>query len=378
MYDLIIAGAGPAGSSAARFAGKMGLDVLLIDKDRFPRYKPCGGGLSEKAISHLDFSLPENICERSITGARIRFGDLTINRHKDYRLTVTLNRSVFDDFLLKKAKETGVHAVTGQKVLDFREDGEKVQVRAGDETYSSKYLIVAAGSQNRLLERVRERDGKDRYGVCVVTEIPEKNEIIDDRLGNTLEIHFGVARMGYGWIFPHDGYYSVGIGGMAKDLSNPRRSMIKFLRKNDFGGSYKLRGHLMIPFGGMNRAIASSRVLLAGDSAGFVDSFTGEGLAYAIRSGQIAARAVAEKLEDDNLDVAGSYQLRCKRDFGEDLRYSLIMAKIMHSWPEMFFRMLATRDEFLDKFLEVPAMKGTYKNLIRWLMPRMPGYIVSI
>ncbi len=377
MYDLIIAGAGPAGSSAARFVGKMGLDVLLIDKDRFPRYKPCGGGLSEKAISHLDFSLPENICERSITGARIRFGDRTINRHKDYRLTVTLNRSVFDDFLLKKAQKTGVHVVTGQKVLDFREDGEKVQVRAGDETYSSKYLIVAAGSQNRLLERVRERDGKDRYGVCVVTEIPEENETIDARLGNALEFHFGVARMGYGWIFPHDGYYSVGIGGMAKDLSNPRRSMIEFLRKNGFSGSYKLRGH-KIPFGGMNRAIASSRVLLAGDSAGFVDSFTGEGIAYAIRSGQIAARTVAEKLEDDDLDMAGYYQIRCKRDFGEDLRYSLIIAKIMHSWPEMFFRMLATRDDFLDKFLEIPAMKGTYKNLIRWLMPRMPGYIVSI
>ncbi len=377
MYDLIIAGAGPAGSSAAREAGKMGLDVLLIDKDRFPRYKPCGGGLSERALSYLDFSLPENICERSITGARICFGDRVIDRHKDYRLTVTLTRSAFDDFLLKKARETGVHVVTGQKVLDFREDSEKVEVRAAEETYRSKCLIVAAGSQNRLQESVRERDGKDRYGVCVVTEIPEENGVIDTRLGNALEIHFGVARLGYGWIFPHNGYYSVGIGGMAKDLSNPRKVMTDFLRKNGFDGSYKLRGH-MIPFGGMSRVTASPRVLLAGDSAGFVDSFTGEGIAYAIKSGQNAAQTAADKLEDDGLDLAGSYQQRCKRDFGDDLKYSLIMAKIMHSWPEMFFRMLATRDDFLDKFLEVPAMKGTYKSLIRWLMPRMPGYLLSI
>ena len=377
MYDLIIAGAGPAGSSAAREAGKMGLDVLLIDKDRFPRYKPCGGGLSERALSYLDFSLPENICERSITGARIRFGDRVIDRHKDYRLTVTLTRSIFDDFLLKKAQEIGVHVATGKKVLDFREDSEKVEVRAGDETYRSKYLIVAAGSQNRLKERVRDRDGKDRYGICMVTEVPEKNDAIDARLGNALEFHFGVARMGYGWIFPHDGYYSVGIGGMAKDMSNPRRSMIGFLRKNGFAGSYKLRGHL-IPFGGITRPVASPRVLLSGDSAGFVDSFTGEGIAYAIKSGQNAAQTVADKLEDDDLDLAESYQQRCKKDFGDDLKYSLIMAKIMHSWPEMFFRMLATRDDFLDKFLEVPAMKGTYKSLIRWLMPRMPGYLLSI
>jgi flavin-dependent dehydrogenase len=211
----------------------------------------------------------------------------------------------------------------------------------------------------------------------MVTEIPEENGVIDTRLGNALEIHFGVARMGYGWIFPHDGYYSVGIGGMAKDLSNPRKIMIDFLRRNGFDGSHKLRGHL-IPFGGTSRVIASSRVLLAGDSAGFVDSFTGEGIAYAIKSGQNAAQTVADKLEDDDLDLAGSYQQRCKRDFGDDLKYSLIMAKIMHSWPEMFFRMLATRDDFLDKFLEVPAMKGTYKGLIRWLIPRMPGYLLSI
>lgn len=377
MYDLIIAGAGPAGSSAAREAGKMGLDVLLIDKDRFPRYKPCGGGLSERALSYLDFSLPENICERSITGARICFGDRVIDRHKDYRLTVTLTRSVFDEFLFKKAQETGIHAITGQKVLGYREFNKKVEVKAGDEIYISKHLIVAAGSQNRLKDAVRKKDGKDRYGVCVVTEIPEKNEIIDARLGNALEIHFGVARMGYGWIFPHDGYYSVGIGGIAKDLSNPRSAMINFLRRNGFLGSYRLRGHL-IPFGGMSRDTASERVLLAGDSAGYVDSFTGEGIAYAIKSGQNAARTVADKLQDDDLDLAGSYQQRCKRDFGDDLKYSLIMARIMHSWPEMFFRMLATRDDFLDKFLEVPAMKGTYKSLIRWLMPRMPGYLLSI
>jgi len=377
MYDLIIAGAGPAGSSAAREAGKAGMNVLLIDKDLFPRYKPCGGGLSERALSYLDFSLPENICERSITGARIRFGDRVIDRHKDYRLTVTLTRSAFDEFLLKKAQEAGVHVITGQKVLDYREDSEKVEVRAGDEIYSSKHLILAAGSQTRLKDSVRERDGKDQYGVCVVTEIPDENEAIEKRLGNALEIHFGVARMGYGWIFPHDGYYSVGIGGMANDLPNPRKVMIDFLRKNSFEGGHKLRGHL-IPFGGMSRVIASSRVLLAGDSAGFVDSFTGEGIAYAIKSGQNAAQTVADKLEDDDLDLAGSYQQRCKMDFGDDLKYSLIMAKIMHSWPEMFFRMLATRDDFLDKFLEVPAMKGTYKSLIRWLMPRMPGYILSI
>jgi hypothetical protein len=81
---------------------------------------------------------------------------------------------------------------------------------------------------------------------------------------------------------------------------------------------------------------------------------------------------------DDSIDLAESYQQRCKRDFGGDLKYSLNMTKLMHSLPEMSFWKLAARDELLDKFLEIPATTGTYKSLIRWLMPRMPGYLLSI
>ena len=83
-YDLIIVGAGPAGSSAARMAGQLGLDALLIEKAAFPRYKPCGGGLSERGLSYLDFSVPDNIYERSITGAHIHFKDQAIERHKEH------------------------------------------------------------------------------------------------------------------------------------------------------------------------------------------------------------------------------------------------------------------------------------------------------
>jgi geranylgeranyl reductase family protein len=358
-------------------AGKLGLDALLIEKAAFPRYKPCGGGLSERALSYLDFSVPDNIYERSITGARIHFGDQAIERHKENRFAVTLARSAFDQFLLKKAEETGIQVVTGQKVLDYQEKDGLVTVRSGDETYCSKYLIVSAGAQNRLIENVRGCDGKDRYGICMVTEVPEDNCVIDARLGNALDIYLGVARMGYGWIFPHNGYYSVGIGGLAKYLSNPRKIMINFLSKTGFICSCRLRGHL-IPFGGFNRKLGTFRVLLAGDSAGFVDSFSGEGMAYSIRSGQIAARTIFDKLEDKSLNLAKSYQSHCAEDFGDDLKYSLLLAKILHRQPELFFSMLGRRDDFLDKFFEIPVLKGTYRNLVRWLIPRVPGYLLTI
>jgi geranylgeranyl reductase family protein len=375
MYDLIVVGAGPSGSTAARMACKLGLNVLIIDKDRFPRYKPCGGGLSERAISYLDFSLPQDICEKNITGARIHFKDQFIDGHKSYRLGVTVTRAIFDDFLLKKAQEAGVSDIVFQRVLDYQEKDDHVEVGTGNNTYSSKFLIVCAGSQTRLIERLKERDSKDKYWTCLVTEVPAENRVIEAYIQNAPEIELGIVPMGYGWIFPHLGYFSVGIGGLAVHQSNLRGAMMGFLKKNGFQGSYKLRGHL-IPLGGMGRNIASSRVLLAGDSAGFVDALTGEGIAYAIRSGQIAARAISEKLENNDLDLAGSYQLKCRGDFGDDLKYSLILAKIMHSRPEIFYGMLVSNAAFLDKFLEVAPGKVTYKSLISWLVPRMPGYIL--
>ncbi len=127
MYDLIVVGAGPAGSTAARTASKMGLKALILEKEAFPRYKPCGGALSDRAISLLDFSLPEELCERTITGARVHFKDVVTERHKGYRLLTLVTRSSFDNFLLQKALDAGAKHAT-QKVLDFVERKDHVEV----------------------------------------------------------------------------------------------------------------------------------------------------------------------------------------------------------------------------------------------------------
>ena len=122
MYDLIVVGAGPAGSTAARTAALLGLDTLILEKKTFPRYKPCGGALSSKAASLLDFSLPRDICERTITGARVHFRNQIQERHTGYNLTTLITRSRFDHLLLQKAQEPGADIKT-QKVLAFQEKG---------------------------------------------------------------------------------------------------------------------------------------------------------------------------------------------------------------------------------------------------------------
>ncbi len=367
MYDLIIAGAGPAGSAAARSAAKMGLDALILEKEAFPRYKPCGGALSDRAVSLLDFRLPEAISERTITGARVHFQDMIMERHKGYRLTTLVTRSSFDHLLLQKAVEAGAGLMT-EKVLDYREIGGHIEVLTNHGSHRSRFLAISSGCQDGLRRRVQGRENREHFGVCMVTEIEEDDAKIEERLQNSMDIYFGVANMGYGWIFPHRGYYSVGIGGLASLLLHPRKTMQKFLKGAGFWGDYRLHGHI-IPFGGESKKVAAGRVLLTGDSAGFVDAFTGEGICYALRSGQIAALTIAERPAGE---VAGAYQSGCWKDFGEELRYARWFAGLMHSRPEIFLRLLTCQEEILDRYIEIATARRSYKQFMRWLVPRLP------
>lgn len=375
MYDVIIVGAGPAGSAAARAAAKLGLDTLVIEKENFPRYKPCGGALSERTISYLDFSIPSHICERIITGARMHYNDNMIEVHKGYRIITLVTRSAFDHLMLQKALDAGAKVIMGKKVKGYQEKDDSVEISTIEGMYKSRYLIVASGCQDLLKKTIRGHDRNDQYGACLVADVPEDDNKIDEHMRGIVDIHFGVIPTGYGWIFPHKGYYSVGIGCVASRLNHPKEIMTRFLRANGFSGDYRLHGHL-IPFEGIDRSLASQRVLLAGDSAGFVDAFTGEGIAYAVRSGQIASEVIAEGLPQEN--ISHEYKSRCNSDFGDELRYALLFSKTVHSRPELFLRILTSQEKFIDKYVEIIALKGTYKNYIKWLLPRIPASLLSL
>jgi len=364
MYDLIVVGAGPAGSSAARSAARAGLNVLVLEKEPFPRYKPCGGALSDRAISLLDFPLPEELCERTITGARVHFRNRVIESHKGYRLSTLVTRSRFDNLLLQKAQEAGCNLVT-QKVEGYQEKEDHVEVLTKRKKYKSQFLMISSGCQSRLKDDVQGRAARDQYAVSIVAEIEEDDKKIEERLHSSLDFYLDVAETGYGWIFPHKGYYSVGIGGQVSRLGNPKRTMLNFLNRLGFQGKCKLHGH-MIPMGGFNRKIGEDRILLAGDSAGFVDPFTGEGIYYAIRSGQIAAQAI---FNQDPAEVAGIYEENCRKDFGEELSYALWIAQNLDERRDAFLNALTENDVILNSYLEISAGREKYRDFTEYLVP---------
>ena len=378
MYDLLIVGGGPSGSSAGRLAGQKGLKTLLIEKETFPRYKPCGGALSEQALSCLNFPLPESIREREVFGLRMHFKGSVIENYKKSRMATMVTRSTLDSYLLEKGKEAGIEVKTGEKVLDYREKDSFVEVYTNEQIYRAKFVIIGEGSQGKLKSKIRKIDAKDEYGICIVTEVEEENEKIDKYMPRAIEIHFDVMEMGYGWVFPHDNYYSVGIGAFANTLSDPKRVMREFLKKNGFNGNYRLRGHI-IPAGGIKRNVIGSRVVLIGDAAGFVDPFAGEGIAYAIRSGQIAVEVIDGILRgSEDLKELRDYETICQGEFVNNFKYALILVKMMHSFPDFFFKILTDNHEVFEKFTEISVLKKQYRSYLEWLLPRLPKYLLSM
>ena len=378
MYDLIIVGGGPAGSSAGRRAGIKGLHTLLIEKEVFPRYKACGGALSERALSYLDFPLPLSVREREIFGVRFRFKESVIEDYHASPIATMVTRSILDNYLLEKGKETGIEIKVGEKVIDYKEKDDLVEIVTNENVYKSKFVIIGEGSQGKLKQKIRASDAKGEYGVCIVADVEEHIEKIDQSLFNIMEIHFDVLNMGYGWIFPHKNYYSVGIGAFADKIVNPQRIMKAFLKTNGFNGTYRLRGHT-IPAGGITRNVVSPRVVLVGDAAGFVDPFAGEGIAYAIRSGQIAAEVIAESIRDnDHSALLRQYESICQREFADDFKYALLSVKMMNRFPNLFLKLLTSNQEVFEKFMQIPNLTRHYRSYLEWLVPRLPKYLLSM
>jgi geranylgeranyl reductase family protein len=377
-YDVVIIGAGPSGATAAYHCAKLGLDALFLDKSQFPRYKGCGGALSERAMSYLDFPIDDELIERDIYGARVRFGNEAIEVLKPYRLAGLVTRSKFDYFLVQQTIKAGAKLLENEKVTDLQISHQYVDITTSKAHIRAKLVIGADGSQGITSRYLRNQQKRNEYAIGLVTEIPADNRDIDKYIFNSIEIHLGITNMGYGWVFPHEGYFNVGVAGIADKLSNPKKILTDFIRERGFRGQYRFHAH-KIPMGGQPRKNVGDRIILVGDAAGFVDSFYGEGIAYAILSGKIAADVCHNALQYHNgwgEEFLKIYSEECYKEFGYNLKYSLILAKLVHRFPKLFLKPMASDKNILDHFLEVPPAKLTYKEYLQWMIPRLPSFLL--
>lgn len=134
----------------------------------------------------------------------------------------------------------------------------------------------------------------------------------------------------------------------------------------------------LAPTGGIKRRLVTDRVILVGDAAGFIDPFTGEGIYYAIRSGQLAALACAESIEKDNFGadfLEKKYARVCNNDFGKDLRIALRLSNRVHDHPDIFFDALQHNSK--SSWFDLATGKTTYRKLQKSLLPKLLHRLVE-
>jgi geranylgeranyl reductase family protein len=374
-YDVIIAGAGPAGSTCARACAKAGLRTLLLERDTFPRPKPCGGALSERGLSQLGFSPPPELIERECFGARIHYGTHSMEIRKNHRIAVMVSREKFDHYLADRAVEAGAILRQGEPVREVSADRDRVEVRTDLDHYQARCLVGADGANSVVGRTLRPLFSRDEISAALVSSVPAEDREIDARLGGLLDMYFGVTPGGYGWVFPHKGYYTAGVLGPASEFSAPQKVFADFIGDRGMEAA-RPQGHT-IPLGGIRRAVTGRRTILVGDAAGFADPFHGEGMANAILSGKLAAQAVVDGIGGKK-DALAWYAEECDRLIVREMKIALSLGRMRERYPKLFLAVFFSDTAALDKYLDIPAGRTGYRQFRKWLLLRLPRYLTAM
>ena len=336
LYDVIVAGAGPAGSTTARECASRGLSVLLLDRAEFPRDKPCGGAVTVRAAGELPFDLAP-VVERVMHGMY-----LSVNRAKGFyrrssrELAYFTQRRHLDTFLVERATEAGASLRERALVRDVEKRASYMIVRTRDESFEGRTLVAADGA-NGQTARLAGVDVGIIHGLALEGNVTPSGDY-PERWEDVMALDVGGPPGGYGWMFPKGDHLNIGVGGWKHIGPNMRESLDQLVRFYGFdaGDIWGLRGH-HLPLRRPTSPLVHGNVVLVGDAAGLLDPLTGEGIYAAIWSGKAAARHLAAFLGEEATDLDG-YGREVERKLEPELRISRRFKDLFHMAPGFYIR----------------------------------------
>lgn len=313
--DVLVVGAGPAGSAAATWAARSGREVLLADAAQFPRDKPCGDGLTPRAIYELRrLGLADWLGGRAVNrGLRAAgFGQTLYLPWPGGSLPAhggAVPRVELDARIRDVAVAAGAKTVDGVRAVDVVRDPagvSAVHMRRGTDrvTVRCRQLVVADGARSQLGRALgREWHRDTAYGVAARGYIASQRST-DPWISSHLELRGteGELLSGYGWVFPlADGQVNIGVGTLATASRpaevNLRQLLVHYaqMRRDDWQLSGEVRApwSALLPMGGAVSGVAGPNWVLVGDAAGCVNPLNGEGIDYGLETGRLAADLLA-------------------------------------------------------------------------------------
>ena len=333
-YEVIIIGAGPAGARAAGQLAEGGIRSLIIEKAALPRRKLCAGGITPKGMNLVPKELT-HIIEKNCFKVDLYIHD--ISRHyisQSYNPIISMvNRDRFDHALVLSAIKHGAQLLESTKVnyLNFTEN--KIEVFSERGIFKADYIILADGVHSPLSKTLNWPD--NRRLVLALEMEAEANNFLN--LCEKARFDFGFISGGYAWVFPKKIKISIGIlGNNNKKLFRGFKHYINFLGIESKSYNCRIKGH-PIPMTPRNKPFYRNRVLLTGDSAGFVDPLTGEGISYALKSGILAADSIIRGFPETE-KVKNLYEERISSEILNELRFGKLLSTCIYgpTWLRSF------------------------------------------
>ncbi len=387
MYDLLVIGGGPGGATCARRAALEGLDVALIEKKAHPRQKTCGGALSPKAISLLDFDISQ-VVENEFNMAIIHrpSGQRTILTREGFRGQL-IQRVQFDEYLINKAREAGVDIIEDTEVIAIEQLRKGIRVLGRGDSFKGHLLVGADGVNGISMKQlgIRNQWAQDDVAVCIQAEvILDNNEmkrivLQEDATKQTaIDLYYGLVEWGYAWCFPLGNRLNVGIGCRLDRARFLRDGWIAFCsliaKEKRINMKIDQQNSARVPLGGTKQRHIGRRSMLVGDAAGFVSPVTCEGISYAIESGILAAEVAIESVRNKSPTHIIEYERRLSSTITKELDDLRIIARILNKSDaniELICK-IADDDPLMKEYLiDLVARVNTLSNLKSKIVKRL-------
>ena len=295
---MLVVGAGPAGSATAIHLARAGARVLLAEKARFPRDKPCGGGLTGRAVRALPCPVDlvvEHVVDRF--ELRLRYGP-RFERAGDEPMILMTQRRRLDAHLAEQAAAAGADLRDQSRVDDLEVGADGVEATVNG-TRVVADVVVGADGANGVVAKTAGLGREIVRGVALEGNVSWS--ILDpERYRGRAVVELGVVPGGYGWVFPKGDHANLGVGGWGSEGPRLRYHLERLAAAHGVSvdALSDVKGH-RLPMRPLGTSPAAGRVLLVGDAAGLVDPLSGDGIYEAFVSGRLAAEAIlAGRLEE--------------------------------------------------------------------------------